>query len=123
MKKSLIALLLLIGLGGAGYWLQQNGQLQMAWNQLSEFKASLESKPAEASAPRKPAAGGNRGPLPVEVAAARPAQLSDDINAIGTLLPGRIGRHRRGNRRAGRGDPVQGRPDRRGRRHPVQIRR
>jgi len=90
MKRSVLALLLLIGLGGAGYWLQQNGQLQAAWTELNQYAASFSKeaeKPANtAQAAQRPATGGNRGPLPVEVAAARPAQLSDDINTIGTLL-------------------------------------
>ncbi|MFO0993527.1 MAG: efflux RND transporter periplasmic adaptor subunit [Hyphomicrobiales bacterium] len=91
MKRSLIALLLLLALGGGGYWLQKNGQLQAAWSEIRQYADSYTKqpeKPATATAAvQKPAAGSNRGPLPVEVAAAQPAKLSDDINTIGTLLP------------------------------------
>ncbi|MBL8907285.1 MAG: efflux RND transporter periplasmic adaptor subunit [Rhizobiales bacterium] len=91
MKKSLIALILLLALGGGGYWLQKNGHLQAAWSEVSTYAGSYlkqAEKPAQpAATAQKPAAGGGRGPLPVEVAAARQAQLSDDINTIGTLLP------------------------------------
>lgn len=91
MKRSLIAILLLLALGGGGYWLQKNGQLQAAWSEIQHYAESYTKKPdtpaAAATTTQKPAAGSNRGPLPVEVAAARPAQLSDDINTIGTLLP------------------------------------
>jgi membrane fusion protein, multidrug efflux system len=85
MKRSLLALLLLAALAGAGYWLQQTGRLQAAWSEVVQMTAAKKSD----DAPRKAAAssGGNRGPLAVEVADATPAQLSDDINAIGTLLP------------------------------------
>jgi membrane fusion protein (multidrug efflux system) len=84
MKNSLIALLLLAVLAGGGYWLQVTGQLQAVWGELTQ----MAGKKAEGAAPKQAGSGGgNRGPLPVEVAAARTAQLSDDINAIGTLLP------------------------------------
>jgi membrane fusion protein (multidrug efflux system) len=91
MKRSIIAVLLLLALGGGGYWLQKNGQLQAAWSEIRQTAGGYlgtSEKPAQAAATtQKPAAGGNRGPLPVEVAAAQPAKLSDDINTIGTLLP------------------------------------
>jgi membrane fusion protein, multidrug efflux system len=91
MKRSLIALALLLALGAGGYWLQKNGQLQAAWVQLRQYAdnyAKQPEKPAQANAAaQKPSAGSNRGPLPVEVAAAQSAKLSDDINTIGTLLP------------------------------------
>lgn len=91
MKRSLIAIVLLLALGGGGYWLQKNGQLQAAWSEIRQYADSYTKQPDKpattAAAAQKPAAGSNRGPLPVEVAAARPAQLSDDINTIGTLLP------------------------------------
>lgn len=91
MTRSIIAIVLLLALGGGGYWLQKTGQLQAAWNEIQHYAESYTKEPdtsAKAATPaQKPAAGGNRGPLPVEVAAARPAQLSDDINTIGTLLP------------------------------------
>ena len=68
MKKSAIALILLLILGGAAYWLQASDQL----------KATSQVKPD--------AAKGKRAPLAVEVATAKEDQLSDDIAAIGSLV-------------------------------------
>src|SRR5690242_11712277 len=91
MTRSIVAIVLLLALGGGGYWLQKTGQLQAAWSELQHYAESYTKQPDTpakgVATAQKPAAGGNRGPLPVEVAAARPAQLSDDINTIGTLLP------------------------------------
>src|SRR5262249_38308185 len=67
------------------------GQLQTAWTRLKDLHlAEIAGLVNQPQAPRQnttSGGGGNRGPLPVEVAAAMPAQLSDDILAIGTLLP------------------------------------
>jgi membrane fusion protein, multidrug efflux system len=91
MTRSIVAIVLLLALGGGGYWLQKTGQLQAAWSEIQHYAESYTKQPdtpaKSATSAQKPAASGNRGPLPVEVAAARPAQLSDDINTIGTLLP------------------------------------
>lgn len=77
MKKSAAALVLLLILAVAAYWLQASGRFAALW-------------PGASVAQVKPAATrsgqGQRGPLSVEVATAKEDQLSDDIAAIGSLL-------------------------------------
>jgi membrane fusion protein, multidrug efflux system len=77
LKKSATALVLLLILGVAAYWLQASGQFKAYW-------------PGASVAQVKPEATrngqGQRGPLSVEVATAKDEQLSDDIAAIGSLL-------------------------------------
>ncbi|MFN0190914.1 MAG: efflux RND transporter periplasmic adaptor subunit [Aestuariivirga sp.] len=87
MKTSIVAVLLLLGLSGAAYWLNSQGKLQAY---LPEQVAALVASKADDSSPKKgqPQAGGQgrRGPSPVELAGATTRTLSDDISAIGTLL-------------------------------------
>ncbi|MDO8353681.1 MAG: efflux RND transporter periplasmic adaptor subunit, partial [Aestuariivirga sp.] len=75
MKKSAAALVLLLALGGAAYWLQADGQLKSFW-------------PGATVTQVQPSAGGGakRPPSSVEVATAKEGQLSDDIAAIGSLV-------------------------------------
>jgi membrane fusion protein (multidrug efflux system) len=77
LKKSAAALVLLVILGGAAYWLQANGQLKAYWPGASV--AQVKPKATKSGQ-------GQRGPLSVEVATAKEDQLSDDIAAIGSLL-------------------------------------
>jgi membrane fusion protein (multidrug efflux system) len=79
-KTPVIALLVLLGLGGAAYWLQQTGLLAQYWPAVATLTAQRPAQPAPQ------AAGGNRRATPVEVAAAAQATLSDNLTAIGTLL-------------------------------------
>ena len=76
MKKSAAVILLLI-LGGAAYWLQSSGQLK---SYLSGTSAT-QTKPDVVKAGQ-----GKRLPSSVEVATAKEDQLSDDIAAIGSLV-------------------------------------
>lgn len=82
-KVSLLALLLLGGLG-AGAWALQTGSVNLA--ALIGGETPVPSDTAgKAEAPAAPAPG-SRAPAPVETAVAAAAELSDDIAAIGTLL-------------------------------------
>ena len=77
LKKSMAAVVLLLALGGAAYWLQADGQLKSFWPGTSV----AEVKPAVT------AGGGAKRPASsVEVATAKEGQLSDDIAAIGSLV-------------------------------------
>lgn len=95
MKKSILAIVLLGLLGGAGYWLQNSGKLATYLPAVSSLTGSGgkdTAKPADAGGKsgqgqqKGAGAGGNRGPVPVEVAVANTTILSDDIAAIGSLL-------------------------------------
>jgi membrane fusion protein (multidrug efflux system) len=77
LKKSAAALVLLLILGVAAYWLQASGQFAAYWPGASVVQV----KPEAARSGQ-----GQRGPLSVEVATAKDEQLSDDIAAIGSLL-------------------------------------
>ncbi|MFO1121258.1 MAG: efflux RND transporter periplasmic adaptor subunit [Hyphomicrobiales bacterium] len=87
MKKWLIAILGLLLVGGAGAYVRQSGLDVVALTgfrptEKSAAKSADKDKPSQGKAQ----GGGNRGPLPVEIAQATSARLSDDIGAIGTLL-------------------------------------
>jgi membrane fusion protein, multidrug efflux system len=89
VKTSAIAIIILLALGGAAYWLQANGQMPAAIQAYlpAALTAPTAEAPAGGTAQRAgQAGGGGRGPSPVEVAAAATAELSDDIQAIGTLI-------------------------------------
>jgi len=77
LKKSAAALVLLVILGGAAYWLQASGQFKAYWPGASVAQVKPEATRS---------GQGQRGPLSVEVATAKEDQLSDDIAAIGSLL-------------------------------------
>jgi membrane fusion protein (multidrug efflux system) len=77
LKKSTAAVVLLLVLGGAAYWLQASGQLKTFWPGVSVTQVKPEATRSWQ---------GQRGPLSVEVATAKEDQLSDDIAAIGSLL-------------------------------------
>ncbi len=79
MKKSLLAVVLLLLLGAGGYWLLNSGIA------LTAVETVIPGRKAAAPAPPQARAGG-RGPLPVEVAIAAQITVSDDVTAIGTLL-------------------------------------
>ncbi|MEQ1522075.1 MAG: hypothetical protein ABL936_12470, partial [Aestuariivirga sp.] len=72
MKKSTAAVVLLLALGGAAYWLQADGQLKSFWPGASV--ADVKPAPAAGGGAKRPAAS-------VEVATAKEGQLSDDIAA------------------------------------------
>ncbi len=77
LKKSAAAVVLLVTLGGAAYWLQANGQLKSYWPGASVAQVKPEATKS---------GQGQRAPLSVEVATAKEDQLSDDIAAIGSLV-------------------------------------
>ena len=77
MKKSATALVLLLILGVAAYWLQASGQFKAYWPGASVAQVKPEATRS---------GQGQRGPLSVEVATAKEGQLSDDIAAIGSLV-------------------------------------
>jgi membrane fusion protein, multidrug efflux system len=75
--KKWAAVVLLVILGGAAYWLESSGQLKSYW-----FSASVpQAKPDAAKNGQN-----KRTASPVEVATAKEDQLSDDIAAIGSLV-------------------------------------
>ena len=77
LKKSAAALVLLLALGGAAYWLQSG-------DQLTSFLPGASSAPAQT--PAAAGGGAKRAASSVEVATAKEGQLSDDIAAIGSLV-------------------------------------
>jgi membrane fusion protein (multidrug efflux system) len=77
LKKSAAALVLLLALGGAAYWLQSGDQLKSLLP-----GASL----APTQTPAAAGGGAKRAASSVEVATAEEGQLSDDIAAIGSLV-------------------------------------
>ena len=86
MKKWLFVVIGLALLAGAAFAVRQTGIDVVA---LAGFKSAVGTvaKPEVVKPAGQPnALGGGRGPLPVEIAKATSAQLSDDIGAIGTLL-------------------------------------
>jgi membrane fusion protein (multidrug efflux system) len=89
MRVSIFALLLLLVLGGAGYWLQNTGRLQAylpsSMAEALSPAAGKAQKPGGSQGQGQRQGGGNRGPIPVEVASAQQVRLSDDITAIGSL--------------------------------------
>lgn len=80
MKTSLIALICLMLVGAAGYWLQSTGRIAMPVpvGTVAGGTAKQDAGPRQG--------GGGRAALPVEVADARQSRISDDISAIGTLV-------------------------------------
>src|SRR3954451_6601813 len=82
MKTSVIAVLLLVILGGAAYWLEKSGLVPSSWTQMVTFGQTATGQRQTVPGAQQ----GNRGPVPVEVAAAHRARLSDDIAGIGNLL-------------------------------------
>lgn len=87
MKTSVLALLFLALLAGAAYWLQRTGQINIpGWASVAPSSPTQPSGNATPSQQGGGQGAGQRRPSPVEVAAAEVVPLSDDINAIGTLL-------------------------------------
>jgi membrane fusion protein (multidrug efflux system) len=87
MKKWLFVVIGLAVLAAAAVAVRQTGVDVVA---LAGFKPSdgtiTRAEGTKPSGGQRNAQGGGRGPLPVEIAKATSAQLSDDIGAIGTLL-------------------------------------
>lgn len=82
MRKLLISLVLLLALGAGALYLARAGF-------LDEVAARLPAMWAAKSSPAPATSGNRQGAVrrsPVEVAAAKVKQMSDDISAIGTLL-------------------------------------
>jgi membrane fusion protein (multidrug efflux system) len=77
LKKSAAALVLLLILGVAAYWLQASGQLMTYLPGATVAQVKTEATRS---------GQGQRAPSSVEVATAKDEQLSDDIAAIGSLL-------------------------------------
>ncbi len=94
MKKSLLALLLLLALGGATYWMQDSALVKSMWSSTAPVAASATTdsqaataqKPGNQGQPAGQGGSGKRPALAVELAASTTEQISDDIAAIGTLV-------------------------------------
>ncbi|MCX7344452.1 MAG: hypothetical protein NTU78_01700, partial [Alphaproteobacteria bacterium] len=87
MKKWLFVVVGLAVLAAAAVAVRQTGVDVVA---MAGFKPSdgdiAKAEGAKPAGGQRNAQAGGRGPLPVEIAKATSARLSDDIGAIGTLL-------------------------------------
>jgi len=82
LKKSFLAVLLLLAFGACAYWLQSSTLFQSYWAEAATTPAATD----KAKAPPTKGGGSKRPPVPVELATSKSAEVSDDIFAIGTLL-------------------------------------
>lgn len=80
MKKTVIALLLLLAVGGAAYW------SQALFKGDERGAAAATSANAKAGQAKGQGSGNRRPAIAVELATSKAEDISDDIFAIGTLL-------------------------------------
>src|SRR4051812_1659557 len=87
MRKLVFTLLALVVVGGAAYFLQQQGVLARLAPALASLTGS-KGAPQEAKndGGKNPQQRRQAGPSPVEIVAAKRMTISDDITAIGSLV-------------------------------------